>query len=468
MKNLLLILLFCSKLLSVGEAGAVFLLIAPGAAAVGTGEAQVAKADDVYASYYNPAGLGYLNGSELGVMHVNWLPNLADDIYYDFLAYRHRLSNIGTVAGNLIYLNLGEQIRTDEEGNSLGTFSSNMWALSTSFGSEITKNSSIGLGLKIIQQNLAPEGAGSEGKKGSSTNILFDFGYLNKIIKSEYIDNKEVVGEGINIEKEKNTDIEGSEIVVSDKVFKKKSGFFTELNFGLSVSNIGPKIWFQDKGQADPAPTNMKLGIYTTLFSNRYNKISFLADANKLLVARYPAMDWDGNGVISGANEIAHSDSWYKAIFTSWLDDWYFGGDYDLNSDFSIGGWGCDGDISLEEDGSYKCDGSVDNFIERDIDNDYAFDEGANKVYLERGTGDSRKFKAELQEMIYNVGVEYWYSNIFVIRSGYIYDYEGKISNPTFGAGLRFGQYGFDFGYTAGEQGHPRSNTMFFSINIGV
>ena len=41
-------------------------------------------------------------------------------------------------------------------------------------------------------------------------------------------------------------------------------------------------------------------------------------------------------------------------------------------------------------------------------------------------------------------------------------------TNPTFGAGLRFAQYGFDFGYTAGEQGHPRSNTMFFSINIGV
>ena len=81
MKKILLILLTCSKIFAVGEAGAVFLLIAPGAGPVGTGEAQVAKADDVYASYYNPAGLAYLNGSEIAVMHVNWLPNLADDIY---------------------------------------------------------------------------------------------------------------------------------------------------------------------------------------------------------------------------------------------------------------------------------------------------------------------------------------------------------------------------------------------------
>ena len=42
------------------------------------------------------------------------------------------------------------------------------------------------------------------------------------------------------------------------------------------------------------------------------------------------------------------------------------------------------------------------------------------------------------------------------------------IFNPTFGAGIRLLQYGFDFGYTAGQQGHPRANTMFFSINIKI
>ena len=87
---------------------------------------------------------------------------------------------------------------------------------------------------------------------------------------------------------------------------------------------------------------------------------------------------------------------------------------------------------------------------------------------LSKIKGKRRLDEAELQEMIYNVGVEYWYSNIFVIRSGYIYDYEGKISNPTFGAGLRFGQYGFDFGYTAGDKSHPRSNSLFFSISAEI
>ena len=43
----------------VGEAGAIFLLISPGAAAQGTGEANVERVDDAYASYYNPASLAF-------------------------------------------------------------------------------------------------------------------------------------------------------------------------------------------------------------------------------------------------------------------------------------------------------------------------------------------------------------------------------------------------------------------------
>jgi len=360
MKKILLILLTCSKILAVGEAGAVFLLIAPGAGPVGTGEAQVAKADDVYASYYNPAGLAYLNGSEIAVMHVNWLPNLADDIYYDFLAYSRTIPGVGTFGTHLIYLNLGEQMRTDEEGTSHGTFNSNMWSLTGSFGSQITKSSSLGLGIKIIQQNLAPEGAGSEEGAGSSTNVLFDVGYLNKIIQSERL-------------------------------------FLNELNFGLSISHIGPKIWFQDKAQADPPPTNMKFGIYSTLYNDDYNKLSILADANKLLVSRYPRMDWDGDGLIGdgiidgstingdGQEEGAYSDAWYTAVFTSWLDDWYFGGDYDLNSDSIIGGWGCsgDGEITEEKDGSYDCSTAW----EASDDGAYSEADDSDKVYLEEGSG---------------------------------------------------------------------------------
>ena len=60
------------------------------------------------------------------------------------------------------------------------------------------------------------------------------------------------------------------------------------------------------------------------------------------------------------------------------------------------------------------------------------------------------------------------YTDNFVMRLGYIHDDEGEVKQPTFGAGVHFDGYGFDFGYTAGEQGHPRSNTLFFSISAEI
>ena len=127
----------------VGEAGAIFLLIAPGASAAGTGEAQVAKSNDAYASYYNPAGLAFQNQAGMAGMHVNWLPNLADDLYYEFLAYKQPMARLdGTIGGHLIYLNLGEQMGMDEMGNETGQFKSYMWALALSYGTKISNNSS--------------------------------------------------------------------------------------------------------------------------------------------------------------------------------------------------------------------------------------------------------------------------------------------------------------------------------------
>ena len=230
-----------------------------------------------------------------------------------------------------------------------------------------------------------------------------------------------------------------------------------------------------DQSQADPAPTNMRIGFLAKLYDDGFNKVNVVFDANKILVSRYQAMDWDGNGVISGDNENPHDDPWYLSVFTAWLDDWYFGGDYDLDGDKIIGGFSWDdldadgriddNEVFETEDLSFSDPGYGPYGDCREISNEGGTGLSPEKC-LEKGSGDNRSFSKEFKEMVYNMGVEYWYTDNFVVRGGYIYDQEGKITNPTFGAGLRFAQYGFDFGYTSGEQGHPRANTMFFSVNI--
>ena len=87
---------------------------------------------------------------------------------------------------------------------------------------------------------------------------------------------------------------------------------------------------------------------------------------------------------------------------------------------------------------------------------------------IEKGSTSNRKIATEFQEMIYNFGIEYWYANIFALRAGYIYDYDGNIKNLTFGTGVKFAGYGFDFGYTYGDEQQASANTLFFSINMAI
>ena len=444
--SLALLLSISSLLNAQSEAGSVFLLISPGARAGGMGEAQVAIANDAYASYWNPAGLAYQEGSELAFMHVNWLPNLADDMYYEFLGYRKSFPNLGTIGGHLIYLNLGEQVRMDEYAQYQGKFTSYMMAGAISYSQKINETSSFGLNAKLSYQHLVELGTGSEKGKGTSIDFGFDVGYM------------------------------------------KKGWLLPTLDLGITMTNIGPKVSFIDPDQADPQPTNLTFGFAYELFNSEVNRLSVVYDMDKLLVASYPDMDWDGDGIIGGFDsngksslknndynsdgkrETAHKDPLFKAIFTSWVDDWLLGGDIDKapageDADRKIGGWSWAGDAN----GNNKPD--KEEMINTASELGASYGDSDWGIYnewgqKEVGSADDRSLSNELDKLVHNFGLEYWYSTYFALRSGYYYDKTGKISNPTFGIGLRFSNYGFDFGYTSGKPGHPLTNTMRFSMNM--
>jgi len=393
---------------------ALFLLIAPGARAGGMGEAQVALADDSYATYWNPAGLGFQDGYELSLMHVNWLPGLVDDMYYEFLSGIAPVEGLGVFGGNVIYLNAGEQQHTDANGNSLGTFLTYFTSGALSYSTLVSENTSIGFNFKILYQHLTDVVVEDEETKGTATNFGFDVGYLSK----GYMGGK--------------------------------------LDLGAMISNLGPKVIFNDEEQADPMPTNLKMGFNFKAYESRYNRVNIVYDVNKLLVGEFAAMDWDDDGLIGGYTEeglytgsddynvegqieIAHTDSWWKGIFTSFVDDWYLGGDRNMDDDRMIGGFDAD---TVRTDGGFY----------------------GNNGKLEKDNNDDRTFSNEFEALIHSIGVEYWYNEMFAIRGGYYYDPIGKITTPTVGAGLRYGNYGFDFGYTVAEETHPLNNTMRFSL----
>jgi hypothetical protein len=82
-----------------------------------------------------------------------------------------------------------------------------------------------------------------------------------------------------------------------------------------------------------------------------------------------------------------------------------------------------------------------------------------------------KSFREELRDIVTTMGFEYWYGapKLIALRLGYFYEdpQYGNRKFMTFGAGLRYDIYGFDFSYIdAFEDKHPLGETLRFSLMI--
>ncbi len=295
----------------------------------------------------------------------------------------------------------------------MGTFTSYLTAVTSSYGTKMSENSAIGINAKVVYQKLTDKGTIQEEGKGSALSFAFDLGYQKRKLLGDFVD------------------------------------------FGVAVSNIGPKVTFIDEDQADPQPTNLKLGFNFNVINKKFHKLSVVTDMNKMLVASYPSMDIDGDFRISGSEE-AYTDPLYKAVFTSWIDDWKYDGDIDYDNDGIIGGFEHN---AITDDYEKLQDTTATGTI---VD----WGEYNSKGKKEIGSKDDGSLKNEIVIMVVNVGMEYVYNELFYIRGGFAYDKAGDIKTPTLGFGILYHNLGFDFGYTSAKDGHPLANTMRFSIRM--
>lgn len=138
-----------------GTRSAQLLKIGVGAKAVGMGESCVAAADDVYATYWNPAGLSLVETNQLGFMHNEWFGN----IRYEFLGYVQPIGDLGTLAGSISYISMGELDKTDENGKEIGQFHPYNILLGVSFGRQLNEAISLGVNAKFLQEKIDEEKA---------------------------------------------------------------------------------------------------------------------------------------------------------------------------------------------------------------------------------------------------------------------------------------------------------------------
>ncbi len=75
--------------------------------------------------------------------------------------------------------------------------------------------------------------------------------------------------------------------------------------------------------------------------------------------------------------------------------------------------------------------------------------------------------REEIQELMFAMGAEYWYKDIFALRGGYFNEHTTKGGRKyfTLGLGFRYQKFGIDFAYMMPTvQGHPLADTMRFTL----
>jgi len=79
-----------------------------------------------------------------------------------------------------------------------------------------------------------------------------------------------------------------------------------------------------------------------------------------------------------------------------------------------------------------------------------------------------------LQELMYSVGMEYWYNQQFAVRAGYFNENKNKGNRKYFtaGIGVKYDVFGLNFSYLvpsgSGIQRNPLSNTLRFTLTFDL
>jgi hypothetical protein len=368
------LLTLSSRAFAQGETSVPFLLIAPDARAGGMGETETGLADDGSAVFWNVGGLGFFKGDYISLTEAPWLPEFSSDLNYNFVSYSHYIQDWeSSVAASITYFNLGQFNYTNSSGPTvISTWNAYEVAVTLGYGTQVAEGLGFGANFRFIRSDLAPFGAEQEQGSGIASDVSFDLGLLYRPQKLDL----PLIG-----------------------------NFDNRLGLGITLTNLGPNLYYIDQAQADPLPTNLRVGLSMHLLKSEYNNLYFVFDLSRTMVRVRTGggdttwADAAHDSVLSVSATWRTVDPLPKSLITTWSD----------------------------------------------------------------GSG--------LKRIIMSLGAEYWYGNprLIALRWGYFKENPnfGGRNFMTFGAGIRYDIYGFDFSYISTfDPNNPLSNQLRFSLTL--
>jgi|688.fasta_scaffold04310_13 hypothetical protein len=370
-----------------------FLMISPDSRAGGMGDGGVAVSADANAIHWNPSKLAFAeHDGEFTMSYSPWLRNLVPDMSLAYLAGYKRLSNKkSAIGGSLRYFNLGSILFTDQNGSTIRDFKPAEFAVDLVFAQQFSENFSGGVAIRYINSNLT----GGISVQGANTKA------------------------GQSVAADVSMFYTKPDMQVGDKD--------ATFSFGLNISNIGAKMSYSETAAQNFIPINLRLGPAFTLDLDKYNKLTFAFDVNKLLVPTPPVYQLDENGALildpaTGEYVIASGKNPNVGVATGMIQSF---------SD-------APGNVSYDDNGN---------------------------IIIEDGS----QLREELREINIGGGLEYWYAEQFAFRTGYFWEHytKGNRKYVTLGAGVRYNVFSLDLSFLiANTARSPLANTLRFTLGF--
>ncbi|WP_455049895.1 type IX secretion system outer membrane channel protein PorV [Hoylesella nanceiensis] len=225
--------------------------VAPDARAGGMGDVGAATDPDVASQYWNVAKYPFtISRAGVSLNYTPWLRKLVNDMNLAYLVGYYRIGDHSAVSTSLRYFSLGE-VQTNYNSTGQGAaITVNPYEMSFDAGYSLmlSEKFSIGTAVRFIYSDL----------KADYTDDVTPGSAFAADLGAYYQDY-------VNIGQRE-----------------------CQLGLGLNISNIGSKISFGGDNNSYFIPTNLRLGASLMVPIDEYNRITFAADANKLLVPTYP------------------------------------------------------------------------------------------------------------------------------------------------------------------------------------
>lgn len=359
--------------------GVPFLLIAPDARAASMGDMGVATSVDAFSQQWNSSKYAFSETkSGVGVSYTPYLSKLVNDIFLGNITYFNRIDDRSAFAFSLKYFSLGDIEFVEDAFSEALIQRPNEFTLDASYALRLSEQFAMSVGMRYLNSNLRLNGVDPDTTPASTFGVDISGFYQSE------------------------------EQAYSDFNGRWRGGF--------AIQNIGPKFKYDEGGQENFQPTNLRLGGGFDFIFDDYNKVSVTAEVAKLLVPTPPVYGF------------------------------------------------------VDADGSedQATDGSEPTIIVSGKDPDVSFLSGIFQSFGDAPDG----FSEELKEFTWALGAEYVYQDSFAFRTGYFNESEDKGARKflALGAGFKANVVNIDLSYlfSASKIQSPLENTLRFSLTFNI